>query len=66
MTEHLLFYLDPTTYPTLTLNEPKEHKVIFKVDDKEPLILTKDGFYYNEQFIEDAGLAYKLFLERVK
>ncbi len=54
MTEYLVFN-DGVDYPTLSFNEPKYHTIIFKFDDKEPLKLTKDGFYYNDQFIEDAG-----------
>lgn len=33
------------------------------INFKEQLRLDEKGFYYNGQFIEDAGLAYGLFME---
>ncbi len=36
----------------------------FNIDDRtEKLRLDEKGFYYNDQFIEDAGIAYSRFME---
>jgi hypothetical protein len=50
----------------ITLKDNMVNKINFCVEGKEPLTLTKDGFLYNGQFIEDAGLAHKLFIERIQ
>ena len=51
---------------TVTLRDNIDNNIYFRIDGKEPLTLTKDGFLYNGQFIEDAGLAHKLFIERIQ
>lgn len=50
--------------PSHVLSTHEElNNIYFRINDKEPLVLTKDGFTYNGEFIEDAGKAYQLFME---
>ncbi len=46
-----------------TYNEPviKDDVILFMVDGKPTLILTKDGFIYKRKIIKRVGKAYKLF-----
>jgi len=41
----------------------QNNKITFVIDGKEVLELKKDGFYYKDQRIDDAGKAHKLFVE---
>ena len=40
--------------------------VSFKIGETEVLLLNEDGFVYNGRFIEDAGEAYRIFIDVMK
>ena len=47
---------------SLTTNYSTASSIHFFLNNKTPLILKEDGFYYNGEYIDDAGQAHKLLL----
>ena len=44
--------------------EPMRSSITFLLDQEEPVLkIDKDGFHYKGETIEDAGEAYKAFME---
>lgn len=55
--------LEPNSLVFRTVNPSNE--IIFRADNlpNKVMKLTKEGMFYNGEFIEDAGKAHRLFIE---
>jgi hypothetical protein len=58
--------MDDNQLPAMNHKE-QESRITFNLTDqegpREVIRLSKDGFYYNNEFIDDAGEAHRLFVE---